>query len=70
MLWLFVGRTRVYLLRYSVLFTVESLYWLDLYTLTFFWGSFMLFLSWCLLCFRACLFIDALWSPAGKGLTS
>ena len=23
-----------------------------------------------LLCFRACLFIDALWSPAGKGLTS
>ena len=29
----------------------------------------MLFLS-CLLCFRACLFVDALWSPAGKGLTS
>ena len=24
----------------------------------------------CLLCFRACLFIDALWSPAGKVLTS
>ena len=24
----------------------------------------------CLLCFRAHLFIDALWSPAGKGLTS
>ena len=24
----------------------------------------------CLLCFRASLFIDALWSPAGKGLTS
>ena len=24
----------------------------------------------CLLCFRACLFIDALWSPAWKGLTS
>ena len=23
-----------------------------------------------LLCFRARLFIDALWSPAGKGLTS
>ena len=23
-----------------------------------------------LLCFRVCLFIDALWSPAGKGLTS
>ena len=23
----------------------------------------------CLLCFRARLFIDALWSPAGKGLT-
>ena len=23
-----------------------------------------------LLCFRACLFIDSLWSPAGKGLTS
>ena len=23
-----------------------------------------------LLCFHACLFIDALWSPAGKGLTS
>ena len=30
----------------------------------------MLFLSYFLLCFRACLFIDALWSPAGKGLTS
>ena len=24
----------------------------------------------CLLCFRARLFIDAMWSPAGKGLTS
>ena len=24
----------------------------------------------CLLCFRGRLFIDALWSPAGKGLTS
>ena len=23
-----------------------------------------------LLCFHACLYIDALWSPAGKGLTS
>ena len=23
-----------------------------------------------LLCFCACLFVDALWSPAGKGLTS
>ena len=24
----------------------------------------------CFLCFRACPFIDALWSPAGKGLIS
>ena len=24
----------------------------------------------CLLCFRACLFINSLWSPAGKQLTS
>ena len=24
----------------------------------------------CLLCFCACLFIDTLWSPAGKGLAS
>ena len=23
-----------------------------------------------LLCFHACLFVDALWSPAGKGLIS
>ena len=23
-----------------------------------------------LLCFHACLFVDALWSPAGKGLSS
>ena len=23
-----------------------------------------------LLCFHACLFVDELWSPAGKGLTS
>ena len=30
----------------------------------------MLFLSCFLLCFRACLFIDDLWSPAEKGLTS
>ena len=30
----------------------------------------MLFLSCFLLCFRAPLFIAALWSPAGKGLTS
>ena len=29
----------------------------------------LLFLS-CLLCFHARLFIDALWSSAGKGLTS
>ena len=30
----------------------------------------MLFQSCFLLCFRARLFIDALWSPARKGLTS
>ena len=30
----------------------------------------MLFLSFFLLCFHACLFVDALWSPAGKGLSS
>ena len=30
----------------------------------------MLFLLCFLLCFRARLFINALWSPAGKGLTS
>ena len=37
----------------------------------FWWnGWFMLFLSCFLLCFRAPLFIDAWWSPAGKGLTS
>ena len=35
----------------------------------FFCGSFMLFLS-CLVCFYARLFVDALWSPAWKGLTS
>ena len=29
----------------------------------------MLFLS-CLLCFHLRLFVDVLWSPAGKGLTS
>ena len=29
----------------------------------------MLFLS-CFVMLSACLFIDALWSPAGKGLTS
>ena len=34
----------------------------------FFCGSFMLFLS-CFLCFYARLFIDALWSPAGRGRT-
>ena len=35
-----------------------------------FCGSFMLFLSCFLFCFCAHLFIDALWSPAGKGMTS
>ena len=35
----------------------------------FFCGSFMSFLSF-LLCFRVRLFINASWSPAGKGLTS
>ena len=30
----------------------------------------MLFLSFFLLCFRVRLFIDALWSLSGKGLTS
>ena len=30
----------------------------------------MLYLSCFLFCFRARLLIDALWSPAGKGLTS
>ena len=30
----------------------------------------MLFFVVCLLCFRVRLFIVALWSPAGKGLTS
>ena len=30
----------------------------------------MLFLSCFLLCFRARLFVGALWLPAGKGLTS
>ena len=32
-------------------------------------GSFVISLLF-LLCFRARMFIDALWSPAGKGLTS
>ena len=36
----------------------------------FFCGSFMLFSVLCLLCLCARLFLCALWSPAGKGLTS
>ena len=36
----------------------------------FFCGSFMFFSVLCLLCLCARLFICALWSPAGKGLTS
>ena len=35
-----------------------------------FCGSFMFFVLSCLLCLRTRLFICALWSPAGKGLTS
>ena len=31
---------------------------------------FTFFSVWCLLCLCALLFISALWSPAGKGLTS
>ena len=33
-------------------------------------GSFMFFSVLCLLCFHARQFVDALWSPAGKKLTS
>ena len=33
-------------------------------------GSFMFFSVLCLLCLCTCLFICALWSPSGKGLTS
>ena len=36
----------------------------------FFCGSFMLFLSCVCICFHVGLFIVALWSPIGKGLTS
>ena len=32
--------------------------------------DFLFFSVLCLLCLCACLFISALWSPAGKGLTS
>ena len=36
----------------------------------FFCGSFYVFFVLCLLCLCARLFICALWSPVGKGLTS
>ena len=36
----------------------------------FFYGSFMFISVLCLLCLCARLFICALWSPTGKGLTS
>ena len=55
MLWLFVGPTGAYL-------TIPRRY--------FYCGSFMFFSVLCLLCLYAHLFICALWSPAGKGLTS
>ena len=41
-----------------------------IYVMCFFCGSFMLFSVLFLLCFCACLFINTLWSPAGKGLTT
>ena len=47
-----------------------SLFLLTVPRQCFFCGSFMLFPNLFLLCFRARLFIDALWSPAGKELTS
>ena len=40
-----------------------------LYLIDFFCGSFMLFLS-CFVMLSYRLFVDALWSPAAKGLTS
>ena len=49
-------------LQLYILLTIPSLY--------FFCGSFMFFTVLCLLCLCARLFICALWSPAGKGLTS
>ena len=55
MLWLFVGPTGAYL-------TIPRRY--------FYFGSFMFFSVLCLLCLYARLFICALWSPAGIGLTS
>ena len=41
-----------------------------MFLLYFFCGSFMFFSVLCLLCLCVRLFICALWSPAGKGLTS
>ena len=38
--------------------------------MVFFCGSIMFFSVLCLLCSYTCLFICALWSPTGKGLTS
>ena len=42
----------------------------QLLSLYFFCGSFMVFSVFCLLCLCVRLFMCALWSPAGKGLTS
>ena len=44
--------------------------WVGCGTLLYRFLIFASLLSLCLICFRARLFIDALWSPVGKGLTS
>ena len=64
----------------SKITNIRCVTWISssLETVYYGWGAFyqldlllklMLFLS-CLLCFHARLFVNALWSPAGKGLTS
>ena len=81
MLWLFFGPTGFYLLDFfcsgiqfylllSLYLCFISLLYLDLYVLGDDALISFIFSVLCLLCLCARLFKCALWSPAGKGLTS
>ena len=62
-----LGISRIHLLFNIFIFTVNILICDCLYLIN---CNIHVISVLCLLCFRVRLFIDALWSPAGKGLTS
>ena len=63
----YLGISRIHLVFNILIFTVNILICDSLYLIK---CNIHVISVLCLLCFRVRLFIDALWSPAGEGLTS